>query len=156
MAAAEIRGREQLAGLGKRLKTAGDPARGLRMELLRGIRAAAVPAVKDAHEAARSMLPKAGGLNERVAKEPISVRTRLTGASVGVRITTTATDTRGANRGTWRHPVFGKWLPKMPAQVYEPAKGWYDDTLEKHRPEVTTLVLMSMRLTAEKITRVGF
>jgi hypothetical protein len=95
--------------------------------------------VVEARQAARDRLPKAGGLNTRVAAEPMLIRNRLTGTGVGVRIVTTTTDTRGANRGIIRHPVFGhrdQWV----AQPYEPAKGWFDQTLEKASPEATKAV----------------
>ena len=155
----ELKGTEQMAALGRRFKAAGDPAHGLRRELLAALRSAGAPLIKDAKAAARERLPKAGGLNERVANEPITMRNRLTGPSVGVRIVTTTTDTRGADRGTIRHPVYAKgqnrdsW--KWVNQPYPAGKGWFTDTLESHRPEVTAYVLMVLRLTAEKITAKG-
>jgi len=144
-----ITGVEQLAALGVRLKVAG--AKDLRRELLAGLRVAAKPLVADARAAATAQLPKRGGLNARVAKDPILIRNRLTGSGVGVRIVTTTSDTRGANRGTWRHPVFktGAWVE----QTYAPAKGWFDDTLTKAAPAARVQILAAMESVALKITK---
>jgi hypothetical protein len=136
--------------LGVRLKAAG--AGELRVELLRGLRAAAKPLIRDAKQAAHDRLPKHGGLNERVAKEPMTVRNRLTGSGVGVRIVTTTTDTRGTNRGRIRHQVFGhtdRWV----TQTYEPAKGWFDDTLEHGAPEVQAEMMKVITEVGEALTR---
>lgn len=132
MADVEILGLQQLTRLGLALKATG--AGGLRRELLSGLRAAAKPMVKEARAAAMDRLPKAGGLNVRVAGEPILIRNRLTGTGVGVRIVTTTTDTRGPNKGVIRHPVFGhkdRWVTQQDPR----AKGWFDDTLAKAQPE---------------------
>jgi hypothetical protein len=144
-----ITGVEQLTILGARLKKAG--AGDLRLDLLRGLRAAAKPLIAEAHQAARDQLPKRGGLNERVAKDSITVRNRLSGKQVGVRIVTTKSETRGANRGKIRHPVFGdreKWV----TQEYEPAKGWFDDTLRNGAPEVQAEMVKVMQEVAFRLT----
>jgi hypothetical protein len=127
----EITGLDQLRRLGLALKVAGNG--GLRRELLSGLRAAAKPLVKDAKQAALDKLPKAGGLNTRIAGEPMLIRNRLTGSSAGVRIVTTTTDTRGPNHGVIRHPVFGH-MDRWVTQPYPAGKGWFDQTLEKASP----------------------
>lgn len=142
-----ITDRGQLAILGARLKVAG--AVGLRRELLKGIREAAKPLIEDARAAALEELPKAGGLNERIASDPMSVRTRLTGSNVGVRIVTTTTDTRGADRGRLRHPTFGhrdRWV----TQAIRP--GWFTDTLSREAPKVTPAIIAAMEVVAEALT----
>jgi len=137
MADVEILGLQQLTRLGLALKSTGEG--GLRRELLKGLREAAKPMVREAKQAARDRLPKAGGLNTRVAGEPILIRNRLTGANVGVRIVTTTTDTRGPNRGVIRHPVFGH-MDRWVTQPYPAAKGWFDQTLERAQPEATKAI----------------
>lgn len=146
-----IVGLEQLAVIGARLQLAGNVT--LRRELLHGLRAAAKPMVQEAHQAARDQLPKRGGLNERVARAPILVRNRLSGGpQVGVRLVTTATDTRTTNEGRWRHPVFGhrdRWVD----QSYGPAQGWFSETLARAAPEARKQILAAIEKTALEVTR---
>jgi len=141
LADVEITGLQQLTRLGVALKATG--AGGLRKELLKGLREAAKPMVREARQAATDRLPKAGGLNLRVASEPMLIRNRLTGSNVGVRIVTTTTDTRGPNHGVIRHPVFGH-MDRWVTQPYAPAKGWFDQTLAKAGPEATKAIVEAM------------
>lgn len=145
-----ITGGDQLAALGARLKAAGEG--GLRRELLGGIRTGVKPLIQDVRVVAREVLPHHGGLNERVANDPMQVRTRLTGGSVGVRITTTTTDTRGANRGVIRHQVFGhndRWV----SQPYARAKGYFDNTIAAGAPKIQKALLGVMSKVAIELTR---
>lgn len=120
-------GSVELHLLAKRLKTAG--AVGVRREMMRGLRAAASPLVPLLQEAARADLPKRGGLNEYVAAKKITVSVTTGARTAGVRL---RSKQRGnyTDTGTWRHPVFGKWLPGVKSQTYAPAKGWWDKTVE--------------------------
>jgi hypothetical protein len=119
-------GSAQLAALAVRLKATGD--KGLRVELLRGLKAGAEPLVEKVAEAARSQLPKGGGLNEQVAGQKVKVQVRTGARTAGVRMTTTAPDTKQTDAGFVRHPVYGnrkKWVTqKIPAAV-----GWWSKTL---------------------------
>lgn len=125
MANAEI----ELPLLAARLKAAGMV--GVRREMVAGLRRAAKPLIPDMRESARQSLPRAGGLNETVAQQPIrtSVRTGARTAGVSIRAQWTRTD-----RGSWRHPVFGNrdaWV----TQTYRPADQWYEHGAEKGTPE---------------------
>jgi len=126
-------GSEHLAALGKRLKTVGDKT--LRRELLRGLKAGAEPLVVAVADAARSQLPKRGGLNEQVAGQKVKVQVRTGARTAGVRLTTTAPDTSQTDSGFVRHPTFGnrkKWVTqRIPA-----AKGWWSKTLADGGPAV--------------------
>ena len=161
-------GGAQLQALGLRLKTLAGYQNGLaatalsdlgagktlRSQLLAGIRAGAKPAIQAARDAARTSLPKHGGLNEEVATTGITVATRLTGPRVGVRIGVTKGRKRsnkayGANKGLIQHPVFGKgkWVDqKVPA-------GWFDETLEKSAPLISAPIQAAMERVAAEATR---
>lgn len=142
-------GSEQLAALGKRLKQAG--AAGMRTELLQGLRAGAAPMVPAVKRAAEAKLPKAGGLNKQVAGQKITVSVRLSGKNAGVRLATTAPDTKETNSGYVRHPSprnnRKKWrITKMPAAV-----GWWSDTLAEKGPSVTPELVAVMNRIARRI-----
>jgi hypothetical protein len=139
-----------LSHLQRRLKAAG--AGDLRKELLRGFRTELKPGVGLVRESARANLPRTGGLAERVAKSSFGVRTRLTGASVGVEIRGTgkrgARGLRSMNEGKLRHPVWGNrkvWKD----QAIE--AGWFSDPLEARRPQYLSSVQRIMRDVAKKI-----
>lgn len=146
----------QLAEIGAALKAASDGGV-LRRELLAGIRKGAKPLVEEVRQAAREKLPKAGGLNERVADSPIAVRTRLSGRTAGVRIVNTRKGTDqggsgvrfGTDTGRLRHPVFGRQGAWVTQQIANP--GWFTATLNAHAKDVTPEVLAAMKIAAEKI-----
>lgn len=158
----------QLQALGARLKTlAGyqlaeasadltDLGRGktLRSQLLSGIRAGAKPAIEATRQAAREKLPKKGGLNEYVATTQITSATRVTGPRVGVRIGVKKGQHKayGANKGSIRHPVFGKdrWVVQ---QLPSGAVGWFDDTLKREAPKAVVPILAAMQRVADEATR---
>jgi hypothetical protein len=168
MAVDGINGATQLKALGVRLKAlgaAGDLAasdnlgalkfgggKTLRAQLLAGIRIAAKPAVEATRQAARDTLPKKGGLNNYVADTQITSATRLTGPRVGVRIGVKRGNHKayGANKGTIRHPVFGRatWVDQ---ELH--TRGWFDKTLESKKPEITTGVRSAMEAVAIEATR---
>lgn len=122
-----------LRALAVQLKAAG--AVGIQREMVAGLKAAAAPVPPAIQAEARMVLPKAGGLNEFVAryKPRTSVKTGV--RSANVRVTYRG---KGApsDRGPWRHPVFGNrgvWAE----QSYPSAEGWWERGAESVRPAVT-------------------
>ena len=141
-------GSEQLAALAARLKIAGE--KGLRTQLLRGLKSGADPLVKKVAEAARSQLPHGGGLNEQVAGQKVKVQVRTGARTAGVRLTTTAPDTEMTDKGFVRHPVYGnrkKWV----TQQIPAAKGWWSKTLEDGAPDVQPELASAMERVALEI-----
>jgi len=141
-------GSERLAALAVRLKVAGDVT--LRRELLRVLKSAANPLVKDVAEAAREKLPHAGGLNEQVAGQKVKVQVRTGARTAGVRLTTSAPDTKQTDSGFVRHPVYGnrkKWV----TQKIPNAAGWWSKTLADKGPEVTTHLIEAMKVVEHEV-----
>jgi len=141
-------GSEQLAALAVRLKATGD--KGLRVQMLRGLKKGADPLVFKIQEAATDMLPKGGGLNLQVAAQKVKVQVRTGARTAGVRMTTTAPDTKQTDSGFVRHPVFGnrkKWI----TQQIPAAKGWWSKTLADGGEDVTTELLKVMEETSTAI-----
>jgi hypothetical protein len=133
----------ELAGIAARLKAEG--ARGLRLQLLRGLKAAAAPLIDDVHEAARRQLPKSGGLNERVAAQKVKVSIRTGARIAGVRLTTSQLDTKETDQGYVRHPTFGRRGPADWKQTDAPAaRGWWSETLAHAAPKATPELLKVM------------
>lgn len=143
-----------LAALALRLKAASNGVP-LRTELLRALKAAAGPLVDDVRNEARARLPKAGGLNERVASSPIKVQVRTGIRTAGVRIVAQEHDARSTNFGDVRHPVFGhtdRWVNQvLPAQ----SVGWFLGSLDKHTPAVTANIVTAMERIAVQIQGLG-
>lgn len=128
----EIRGAEKFLRLSKALKAAGE--KDMRRELNKSLRDAVKPLIPKTRAAARSMLPKRGGLAESVAKAPQRVQVRTGQRTAGVRLVVARNGSaaRGANKGVVRHPVFDTGVyvdQEVPA-------GWFDKTLEKEAPTV--------------------
>jgi len=141
-------GSAELAALSARLKAAS--AGGVKLQMVRALKAAAKPVVDDLKVAAEADLPKRGGLNMRVANQPIKVSVRTTGATAGVSIRAKYTRT---NSGSWQHPVFGQgWAP----QSYAPAKGWFDKTAEKDTPAAKAEMLAVLEMVAIGVRGRGF
>ena len=141
-------GSAQLAALAARLKVTGE--KGLRTQLLRGLKSGAEPLVKKVADAAREQLPHGGGLNEQVAGQKVKVQVRTGARTAGVRMTTTAPDTEMTDKGFVRHPVYGnrkKWV----TQQIPAAKGWWSQTLADGGSDVTPELLKVMEETATAI-----
>jgi len=164
-------GSEQLAALAVRIKAAAPT--GLRVELLRGLKEGAKPLIPKLHDAAIAQLPHTGGLNEQVAGQKVTVQVRTGAKTAGVRLKTTAPDTKQTDEGWVRHPVFSmkttdrqgktariakvdghysqtakvKWV----TQQIPAAKGWWSDTLAKSGPEVTPALMAAMETVAVQI-----
>lgn len=145
-----IEGAEQLDALARRLKAAGDG--GLRRELLAGIRRAAAPLPSAARASALTTLPTAGGLAGRVAASRMAIRTRLTGANLGVRVEAKSLwGLRAMDAGTVRHPVFGRG-----AWVTQPiADGWFSAAMKERAGDVQMEVRDAMERVARQVTKEG-
>jgi hypothetical protein len=142
---AVINGDRQLAELGARLKVVGDAT--LRRSVQARIRLAAKPLIPIIQQSARDSLPKAGGMNEFVAKRRPRTSVRFGARSAAVRITYKG---KGApsDKGPWRHPVFGnrqKWV----SEEYKPAEGWWERAEEKGTP----LARVAMSGVLEEVAR---
>ncbi|GAC1374668.1 MAG: hypothetical protein NVSMB4_02370 [Acidimicrobiales bacterium] len=143
-----VSGSKQLAELAARLKIAGD--RDLRLQLLRGMRAAAEPLVPKVKAAALAQLPKRGGLNAHVAGQKVSVSVRTSARTAGVRLTTSAPDTQQADDGYVRHPVFGNRAHWVVQQI-PGAAGWWSATLEREAPATAPHLLEAMEVVAIQV-----
>lgn len=142
---AVVGGDKQLAELGARLRLAGDV--GITRTVRATIRAAAKPLIPIIQESARASLPKAGGMNEFVAKRKPRTSVTFGARTAGVRIVYKG---KGApsDRGPWRHPVFGdrkKWV----SQEYSAAEGWWERAEEKGTPAAE----LAMRTVLETVKR---
>jgi hypothetical protein len=164
-------GSQRLAALAVRIKA--EAPTGLRVELLRGLKAGAAPLIPKVHDAAIAQLPHAGGLNEQVAGQKVTVQVRMGAKTAGVRLKTTAPDTKQTDEGWVRHPVFsmkttdrqGKTARiakvnghysesasvKWRTQQIPAAKGWWSATLAKSAPKVTPALMAAMKTVAAKI-----
>lgn len=143
-------GSAELAALSARLKAAG--AGGIKLQMVRALKAAGKPVVGDLKAAAAADLPKRGGLAARVAGQPIKVSVRTTVKTAGVSIRAKYTRT---NSGTWRHPVFGN-TGVWKEQTYAPAKGWFDKTAEKDTPAAKAEMLAVLEMVAIGVNGRGF
>jgi hypothetical protein len=134
-----VQGAEDFLALSKALKAAGKA--GLRKELHKAVAAAAKPLLPKVKEAARTSLPRAGGLNQRIARKPIRVQARTGEKTAGVRIVGSKVDPR-INQGRVGHPIFGrKGKPKnggknWAVQNVPGAVGYFDKTIEEGAPGV--------------------
>lgn len=145
------RGAEDFLALSKRLKAVGEKE--LRKELHRAMGQAAKPLIPKVKEAARRNLPKAGGLNERIARKPLRVQTRTGATTAGVRIVGTKVDPR-INQGRVAHPVFGR--PGSTVVQYVPeAVGYFDETIAADGPAVRDEVLEVIRDYTIRALRMG-
>lgn len=139
----------QLRELGARLKAAG--ARDIKLEMTRGLRAGAAPLIPLVHAAAIAQLPKAGGLNQQVAGQRVSVSV-TTGKNAAVRLKTTAPDTKQTDSGYVRHPTFGRrGRGQWKTQSIPAAVGWWSKTLEDAAPKVHPAMEAVLKLIAIKV-----
>lgn len=114
--------RVELPLLAARLKAAGMV--GVRREMLAGLRRAAKPLIPDIQAAARSQLPRGGGMNEYMAKKRPTVSVRTGAATAGVSIRYQGKGSY-SDTGEWRHPVFGhrdRWATTSVSS----AVGWFE------------------------------
>lgn len=136
---------ERLRAIAAALKEAGD--RGNLNAMRRGIRAESSPLVAAAREAARTQLPKSGGLNEYEATQKITISVLTSARTTAVRIRGRAS--QSTDNGTWRHPNprGGGWS----SQSYPGADGWWTKTMERKAPEATVLIMGQLEAVAAKI-----
>lgn len=133
---------DALKALQRKLKAV--DARDLRRELNRALREGAAPLVQDARDAARDSLPRAGGLNERIASKPTSISVM----QAGVRVRVKGSDAASINRGRISHPVFGNrdvWV-RQPVRA-----GYFTDRMRREAPKVRPDLIRAMDRVAEKI-----
>ena len=122
----------------------------LRKEYLGAIRKVSKPLATATQEAAKSMLPHGGGLNEFVADSKIAVRTRTSGQMVGVRIVTTKPnhDLEALDAGNVRHPVFGNRKVWVLGQV---RPGFFTETIRDRAPQVQAALVDVMETFLKRI-----
>ncbi len=150
----KVQGADALLELGKRLKAAGGPE--VVKELQKGLRAAAKPVIPATRAEALRRLPKAGGLNQRVAKAPQRVTARIGNTTASVRVTVAGkrSGAYGANVGLIRHPVFATELPWRGrwATTRVPS-GWFDEPAQAEGLKARDDVVQAMTDFAERLTR---
>lgn len=106
----------------------------LRRKLLVSMQRAASPLKAAAAASALARLPKAGGLNTRVASARFRVQTRTSPRTAGVRIVASNDLDLGAmDRGRVRHPVFGNRQAWVNQRV---PSGWFTDPMRAGTPAV--------------------
>jgi hypothetical protein len=145
-------GAEEFLALSKRLKAAGQTE--LRKELHKAMRDAAKPLIPKVKTAARTDLPRRGGLNKRMARKGYRVQARTGAATAGVRIVGTKVDPRIDATGRVFHPVFGRG-PGVVQHVPR-AKGYFSETLAGSAPQVRDAVRDVLDDFAERVARGGF
>lgn len=142
-----IEGADQLDAAARRLRAAGSAGKGLRKEMLAGIRAAAKPTVA-AVKANTATLPQRGGLGRRL-RTGIGVRTVTSGQRVGVRIVSRHKySVNRINRGRLRHPVFGH-RDRWATQNVRP--GWFTDPIEKDIDQLRHAVVDAVERVARRV-----
>lgn len=140
----KVEGGDQLRALAVELKAAD---RALWLATARNLRAIAKPAAAAVQAEERRVLPKRGGLNERVASTKIGVRVTTGSRSAGVRLVQGKKVVPGFmggenDTGTIRHPVYGnrkKWV----AQSGLPT-GWWERPLLAMEPEAQRAMKAAM------------
>jgi len=143
----EVTGADQFLRLSKALKHAGQTD--LRKELNKELREAAAEIIPLAREEARTSLPAAGGMAEKVAKARMRVKVS-TGRDPGVSIVAgrPGSGARGAEFGRIRHPVFGnreKWVSQVvPAH-------WLTGTISRSRHLVIPKLEEALERVAKKV-----
>lgn len=146
-----VSGAEDFLKLSKALKAAGRTE--LRKELTKGLREGAKPLIPITREAAREMLPKHGGLNERVARAPQRVAVK-TGGDPGVKLVAgkSGSGARAADAGVVRHPTFGNRAAFRATRV---RPGWFTNTAEQHVGEVLPALEKAVEAVIDKVVRGG-
>jgi hypothetical protein len=146
----QMNGQRELAQLAKRLKAAGD--KGIRRELTKAFNEATEPAKDEVRASALDVLPRAGGLAERVASARVSTRTRLTGSSPSVKLTQRIKgyDLKVIDKGWVRHPVHGHRGSWVNQQVPE---GYWRKPMRLTAARTEREVILAMRRVSRMIAR---
>lgn len=144
-----VRGADELAALGKRLK---GQDKTLRRDLGRNIRAAAKPATDRATGRLADTAP-GGELAQHIRKQRSSVQIRTGTNTAGVRV---GAGKKGSGmrmldrKGQVRHPVFGRsgsWV----TQESPESRGKWSASLLGERPALQSAVVEAMEQTARRI-----
>ena len=168
-----IEGAQDFGRLARALRDGAE--KDLQREMRKGIRDAAKPLVKALKDAARSDLPKGGGLNNFVAGSTVSVRYRTGARFPGVDIAF-AKRQPGYLDGSIRHPVFartervqsdkskrkdgtiakkvsihGKTRVKWVEQKVD--GDWFDGTVAESGPLVRPEIMAAIDAVIEKVAR---
>lgn len=144
-----VSGSRDLARLGARLKAAGE--RDLRLQLLRRLRAAGKELIPPIERSAREVLPKTGGLAERVASQKLAVRTSFAASGARVRLIDQGMqELSDIDKGRVRHPVYGN-RSVWKQQEVEP--GFFTKPVEEGAPVVRENIRQAMEDISRQITR---
>lgn len=154
------KGADEFFRLSKALKESGQKE--VRKQLHKGMRDAAKPLVAEAKKAAaEAPIPARGGLRARIARTTFRAQVRTGATTAGVRITAPGkfVTVKLLNRyGRVRHPVHAdpsktrrEWA--WVNQEVPEAKGWFDDAMREHAPEVRDDVVKAMRAVPARIAR---
>lgn len=145
-----ITGADKFAAVAKELKKVGDKQ--LQKELYSAINRATKPMRAEAKKSAETNLPRAGGLNKRVARARMSTR-RKTGKNPGVKIVATGMSQLGLmDQGRVRHPVWGnrgRWVNQPLPQ----AEGWFTKPMEDGAKDVRREIVKTLDDIAKKLAR---
>lgn len=140
MTGIEIRGAEQLAALTRRLKEAADKE--LQKELRKGIKLALDPLRKELPKSARDILPKKGGLAEKVAKSKYSISRKNTSRESGLRLVAkNEYSLFKMDQGELKHPI-PRRNPRKPKKWVKQrirlgwASGPFDEKVPQARVEI--------------------
>jgi hypothetical protein len=137
---AEIRGAEALGVLTRRLKEAGDKE--LQKELRVAIKNALDPLRRKLPVSAREVLPRRGGLGDKVAKSKFSISRKNTSRESGLRLIAKNEYTLGKmDEGELRHPIRQRKRNARPVWVKQRiTPGWasipFDEEAAPARAEI--------------------
>lgn len=150
MADLQVTGADKFAKVAKELKQVGD--RDLAKELYKALNSGTKPMRANAKKAAEQRLPRAGGLNKRVARARLSTR-RKAGKNPGIKIVATGMSQLSMmDQGRVRHPVWGnrgRWVN----QPIPHAKGWFTEPMEEGAPVARREIIRSLDAVAKKLAR---
>jgi hypothetical protein len=156
--------RHDLKDLARALKAEED-GKQLRKDLVKNLREAVDPAVKQAKASVKAMPSKghAGLQLRRDVARRVGVQVRLGGRTVGVKVRTTATKVRGFTNAPrllntpkgWRHPNIGAgrrgqadWVAQRSTRP-----GWFDDPMRAGEPRYRRAVTRAVEDMANRIAR---
>lgn len=150
MADLQITGADKFARVARELKRVGD--KDLQKELYSAINRSTKPLRANAKKSAAANLPRAGGLNKRVARVRMSTR-RQTGKNPGVKIVARGMDQLAMlDKGRVRHPVWGnrgRWVN----QPIPKAEGWFTKPMEAGAKDVRREIVKTLDVIAKKLAR---
>lgn len=144
----QIQGADKFAKVAKELKKVG--AKDLQKELYSALNRATKTPRAEAKKSAEQNLPRAGGLNKRVARARLSTR-RKTGRNPGVQVVARGMDQlRLMDQGRVRHPVWGnrgRWVN----QPIPDAKDWFTKPMQDGADDARREILAALDSVADKL-----